>query len=173
MPPTGYYVKSLDAILSAREVSMQGIRLGVIAAVVSLLAPGCWLSDTDHPNPPDGFDDWWIVAEMTLDGDPLPADGHSMAEVAIRVFDKTADTRTPRVGMEVVVLSSRNQTDTIDFFEQPPGPTDADGRAVAFIGSSTPGQATISATGNDIALCKTWDGNECTQPLRQTMTFNP
>jgi len=151
---------------------MPGIRFGACAMVFSLLLPGCFLTDTDHPNPPDGFTDWWIVAEITLDDNQLPADGQSMAEIAIRVFDKTADTRTPRVGMDVIVISSRNQTDTIDFFEQPVSPTDADGRAVAFIGSSTPGEAIISATGNDITLCKTWNGSDCIQPLQRTMTFN-
>jgi len=151
---------------------MQGAtRTAAVLVVVSILLPGCFLSDTDHPNPPDGFDDWWIVAEMALDGSPLPADGQSMAEISIHVYDKTADSRIPRVGMEVVVVASRNQNDTIDIFEQPVGPTDADGHAVAYTKSSTPGQATLSATGNDIALCKTWDGNECTQPLRLTMTF--
>jgi hypothetical protein len=150
---------------------MKGISIGAIAAVLSLLTSGCFLSDTDHPNPPDGFTDWWIVAEMTLDGDPLPADGSSMAEIVVRVYDKTADTRTPRAGMEVIVISSRNHTDSVDFIEQPTGPTDADGRAVAFIGSSIPGEAILTATGNDIALCKTWDGNDCTQPLRATMIF--
>ena len=150
---------------------MQGTHLGVVAAVVSLLFSGCFLSDTDHPNPPDGFDDWWIVAEMSADDPQLPADGQSMAEIAVRVFNKTAETRDPRPGLEVVVLSSRNQTDIIDIIEQPTGPTNADGRAVAFIKSSTPGEAILSATSNNIALCKTWETTECTQPLRLTMTF--
>ena len=150
---------------------MLGIRTGAVLFVLSLLSSGCFLSDTDHPNPPDGFTDWWIVAEMTLDDAQLPADGHSMAEIVIRVYDKTADTRTPRAGMDVVVISSRNHTDAVDFIEQPTGPTDADGRAVAFIGSGTPGEAILSATGNDTPLCKTWDADDCTQPLSATMTF--
>ena len=154
---------------------MQGAtRTAAVLAVVSILLPGCFLSDTDHPNPPDGFDDWWIVAEMALDDRQLPADGQSMAEISVHVYDKTADSRRPRMGLDVEVLSSRHQGDTVvDIIEQPVGPTDADGRAVAFIKSSTPGQATLSATGNDIALCKTWEGSECVQPLRVTVTFNP
>lgn len=112
-----------------------------------------------------------LVGEMELSDDHMPADGNSMSEVVVRVFDMCGGKR-PQTNITVIVHSSRNQGDSeLDFFEQPTGPTDTDGMAVAYIGSSVPGEATLSGSADGESLCNTWEGTECIDPVETIITF--
>ena len=112
-----------------------------------------------------------LVAEMQIDPDQLPADGRPGAEISLRIFTDTAE-RRPMQGVMVEFSSSRNQHgQSADEIEQPSLATDADGRAVGFIGSLEVGEAVILAHGDGRPLCADYDGDECV-PVRATVTFS-
>ena len=115
-----------------------------------------------------------IVGELTVAGSPLPADGHSMAEVRVLVYEVSPEGRHPMEGIDVVLVSSRNQDlEKVDFIEQPVAPTFADGDAVAYIGSSEPGESALSATHDGVPLCEIWDLDGCVQNANAFVTFSP
>jgi hypothetical protein len=104
----------------------------------------------------------------------MPADGFLQAEIVVCVFEALCERRPPVEEVEIVIHSSRNQDGTrLDILEQPTGPTNADGRVVAFIGSGTPGESVLTVFMGDSELCKTWDGYECIEPLKAVVTFDP
>ena len=139
------------------------ILAGIIAMV---LTSGCGESGGQYHS--------LIVAELSVEGSPLPADGQSMAEVRVRVFQVSEMGRHPLEGIEMEVISSRNQgADKVDFFEQPVGPTFAEGEAVAYVGSSEPGEAVMYAEYNGSILCATWDEGVCVQAAEAVVTFSP
>lgn len=114
----------------------------------------------------------WFVGEMTVTPDQIPADGQSAVEIVVWVFEGAGDVRTALSGIKVEVQSSRNQGgNVLDTIEQPTGDTDADGRAVASLWSSTPGEAQLLATTNGVVLCKTREGNSCVEELHVKVTF--
>lgn len=114
-----------------------------------------------------------VVGEMNVDPGNMPANGSEMAEVVVWVF-AVCEQRLPLYDIEVILHSSRNQAgNELDFFEQPTGATDADGRVVAFVRSYTPGDAMLSATADGEALCKTWEEADCIEPLQMMITFDP
>ena len=114
-----------------------------------------------------------FIGEMNVDPENMPANGNELAEIAVWVFDVCGGKR-PQDNIVVKLHSSRNQTENeMDFFEQPTGATDADGRVVAYVRSFTPGEATLFATANSETLCKTWSDTECLEPLQEMITFNP
>ena len=137
-----------------------------LALILSLTTfTGCG-GDDDHSD--------LVVGVMSLEIAQMPADGSSAAEVVVFIYDKMAESHLPREGMEVKVISSRNQGgDEVDIIEQPNHPTDADGRAVAFVASSNTGEAMISATYDGVPLCEIWEESECVQPATATVTFTP
>jgi hypothetical protein len=115
-----------------------------------------------------------MVGELTVEGTPLPADGSSMAEVRIRVYELLSDERYPLGGLEVTVISSRNlDTGSVDFIEQPTGPTFADGNTTAYIGSSQPGETVLYADYQGKILCGVWEEGVCIQAADALVTFNP
>lgn len=112
-----------------------------------------------------------LIGEINLTPEYMTASGSEMAEVVVWVFDVCAGKR-PQGSIEVLVHSSRNHGNgELDHIEQPTGPTTADGMAVAYISSSVPGEATLSATAGSEPLCKTWEGTECIEPAKTTITF--
>ena len=114
-----------------------------------------------------------IVGEMDVDPKQGPANGDNMSEVVVWVFE-VCEKRRALYDINVILHSSRNQGgNELDYFEQPTGPTDADGRVVAYVRSFTPGEATLFATANSETLCKTWSDTECLEPLQEMITFNP
>jgi hypothetical protein len=125
------------------------------------------------PPPPDPIVYW--VGEMVIDPEQIPADGQTAAEISIFVMDDLAG--YPIQGIWITVESSRNQGgNVLDIIEQPIAPTDADGRAVAYLWSSTLGEAQFAALysrseGEQGApLCSGWEAGECV-PLRVLITF--
>jgi hypothetical protein len=112
-----------------------------------------------------------MVGEMTVDPEQGPADGANMSEVVILVFEVCGERRALG-GINVRLHSSRNQGGTeLDYFEQPTGATDADGRVVAYVGSYNPGEATLFATANGEVLCKTWSDTGCFEPVEKAIVF--
>ena len=166
---------------------MQGIRFGAVAAVVSLSREkrGCIMRGVyllavvfitvaafscrdcainGHPI--------WFVGEMTVTPDQIPADGQSAVEIVVWVFEGAGDVREAMPNIRVEVQSSRNQGgNVLDTIEQPTGNTDADGRAVAYLWSSTPGEAQLRAITNGAVLCKTREGSSCVEELQVMVTF--
>ena len=117
---------------------------------------------------------YW-VGEMYIDPEQIPADGQTAAEISIFVHDDISS--DPIQGIWIVVESSRNQGgNVLDIIEQPIGPTDADGRAVAHLWSSTLGEAQFAALysgfqgGAGAPLCSSWEAGECV-PVRVLVTF--
>jgi hypothetical protein len=122
---------------------------------------GAWLSgckDTGGISIPE-----WIIGEMTIDPEQIPSSGDREAEVSVWVYQVVAEGgRMPLPSVDIQIHSSRNQGGiTVDIIEQPTGLTDADGRAVAFLGSSTTGEAQIKATANGADLCELWENERC------------
>jgi hypothetical protein len=114
-----------------------------------------------------------MVGEMDLSHDQIPAEGLIIAEVVVWVFEVCRERRALH-NIDVMIHSSRNQDGSeLDYLEQPIGPTDADGMVVAYVGSYNPGEATLFATANGDALCKTWSNTECLEPLQRMITFIP
>jgi hypothetical protein len=118
----------------------------------------------------------WVDGVMRIDPDNVPATGNLEAEVSVWVYERGTD--KPIQGIAVTVHSSRNQGgDEIDIIEQPANPTDTDGRAVAFLGSTTAGEVQLVAkqkgSGDNIGapICEVWAGNTCATPLQRTVTF--
>jgi hypothetical protein len=132
----------------------------------------CW-SDCTHV-------DCWpeVFGEIAVTPEQIPADGQTNAEVAIflhiawetcGIYDKPL---TPAEGVVVRLESSRNSGGAarVDIIEQPTGATDADGRTVAYLWSSTPGEAQLRVTQEGSLVCENWEGNECL-PLEAIITF--
>jgi hypothetical protein len=113
---------------------------------------------------------------MVIDPEQIPADGQTGAEISVLVLCETADGMVPIPDMWITVASSRNQFgNELDIIEQPTGPTDADGRAVAYLWSSTPGEAQFIALfgrspGDGAPLCSSWENSECVE-LTVMVTF--
>lgn len=115
-----------------------------------------------------------MVGELTIEGAPLPADGSSMAEVTVRVYEVLADGRHPLAGVELTVTSSRNQdASNVDIIEQPAGPTFADGYTIAYIGSAQPGETVVYADYQGKILCGVWEEGVCVQAADAVVTFSP
>jgi hypothetical protein len=111
------------------------------------------------------------IGEMYLDPETAWATGHLEIEVTIKVFTHEGEGAEPREGVIVELISSRNQGgNVIDIIEQPRAPTDTDGRATAYLGSSTPGELVLRATANGALLCETWNEGECI-PLERVIAF--
>lgn len=141
--------------------------------VVGLLfgISSCW-SDCGHG-------DCWpaVFGEMTATPEQIPADGQTNAEVSVFLYLawETCDIHdkplTPVGGVAVMLESSRNTGGTVvDNIEQPTRPTDADGMAVAYIWSSTPGESQLRATQDGAIMCEGLEGKECV-PLQVLVTF--
>jgi len=115
-----------------------------------------------------------IAGEIELSSDRLTANGQLEAEIVVWVFEALCEHRPPVVEAEIEIQSSRNQDSTrLDFLEQPTGPTDADGRVVAFVGSGAPGESVLTVLMDGAELCKTWKNEECVEPLTASVTFSP
>jgi hypothetical protein len=112
-----------------------------------------------------------MVGEMNVDPNQGPANGDNMSEVVVWVFEVCGGRRAlDRINVKL--HSSRNQGgNELDYFEQPTGPTDADGRVVAYVRSYNPGEATLFATANGEVLCKTWSDTECFEPVEMAIVF--
>jgi len=124
----------------------------------------------------EGIPDW-VQGDMVVDPVDIPASGNLEAEVSVWVYEKGSPDK-PLQGITITVESSRNQGGSeIDTIEQPTSPTDADGRAVAFLGSSTAGEVQLiakqSGSGDDIGapICEVWSGSTCATPLQRMVTF--
>lgn len=144
---------------------MPGIRIGVFIAVTSFLLSGC--KDCAINGVPIRF-----VGEMTVTPDQIPADGQSAAEIVVWVFGEGKDARQAMPDVTIELHSSRNQGgNVLDTIEQPTGNTDADGRAVAYVWSSTPGEAQLGATVDGAPLCKTREDHDCVEMLTVMITF--
>lgn len=112
-----------------------------------------------------------MVGEMNVDPEQGPANGNMMSEVVILVFEVCGGRRALG-GIDVKLHSSRNQGgNELDYFEQPTGPTDADGRVVSYVSSYSPGEATLFATANGEVLCKTWSDTGCFEPVEMDIVF--
>ncbi len=133
--------------------------LGALLAVALFGACGC-----------DSTAGVSMVAEISVNPDQVAADGQPRARVSVLVFEDSAE-RPPLPGVKVEVLSSRNGGgDVVDEIEQPPGSTDAEGLAVAFVGSTTVGSAELTAVANGKPLCERHDQGGCV-PISVTVTF--
>ncbi len=141
---------------------MGNIWLLSLLFVSFLLTTSQWACDRIHgdPGPPLG--------EMAIVPEKLPTDG-SKAEV--RVWIMWNDEGLPPVqGMDVMLLSSRNQGgEEVDVFEQPM-PTDEDGLAVGFVSSEVTGQTIIVVEASGVALCEYLQNQECTR-LQRVVEF--
>jgi len=129
-------------------------------SVFGLLAGGCD-SGSVHAQ---------LVGDMSVDPDHIPTSGEAEAEVAVWVYLEGA-ARTPIEGAQVELLSSRNQGgNLVDMIEQPGVPTDTDGRGVAFIGSTTVGEAGLVVEVNGAPLCDHFEAGKCVR-LQKMVTF--
>jgi len=144
---------------------MKRSSLSAILACIIFLAAGFWLGGCDS-----GSVNAHLVGDITVDPDEIPANGSPASEVAVWVYiDGPA--LTPLLGADVVIKSSRNQGgNTVDMIEQPQVPTDAEGRAAAFIGSSTVGEAGLVVEVDGKPLCEDYDGEECVR-LQKIVSF--
>jgi hypothetical protein len=123
----------------------------------------------------DHGDFFFFVGEMTVTPEQIPADGQTNAEISVVVYFERSGNPVP--GVWITVASSRNQGgNVLDTIEQPTVPTDADGRAVAYVWSSTPGQAQLTmyqggAPDEEGApVCSSWEDGACVE-LTVQMTF--
>lgn len=145
---------------------MKGIRLGVmlvllIAATTAFSCSDCSVNGHNYQ----------VLGEMTVDPEQVSADGQANAEIAILIFEIKEEERIPLPGVVVEVASSRNQGgNVLDSIEQPTGPTDADGRAVAYVRSSTLGEAQLAVLQNGAPICESFVEQTCV-PLRVMITF--
>ena len=115
-----------------------------------------------------------IAGEMTLSSTTIPANGQLEVEIVIWVFEALCEHRPPVEEVEVVIQSSRNQGDAqLDILEQPVLPTDADGRAVAFLGSTSPGESVLKIYSDGAELCSRWEDAVCVETLSSTVVFSP
>ncbi len=87
-------------------------------------------------------------SSVTISPPTVLADGVAVSTITVILRDSLGN---PVSGRTVSFSSSRG---AVDSFIQPPAPTDASGRAVGTVRSSTPGAATITATEttNNIAI---------------------
>jgi len=114
-----------------------------------------------------------FIGEMTVTPESIPSSGSELAEVVAWVFDVCGGKR-PQSNIIVTFQSSRNLGNVeFDYFEQPTGPTDSDGRVVGYISSFTPGEVILSATADLETLCDIWNEAECIKPLEAVITFSP
>lgn len=128
----------------------------------------------DEACPCAGANGEWIAGEMVVTPDQMQTSVQLNGEIQVWVFEALCEERPPVEKVDIVVRSSRNQgDDQLDLLEQPISPTDADGRVVAFIGSSTPGDSVLTVYMGGSELCKIWRDAECVEPLKATVTFNP
>ncbi len=106
-----------------------------------------------------------VMGEISADPASVPADGKAGIEVSVLVF-ADGDQSRPLSGIPVEIRSSRNTNGDIpDTIEQPQSPTDADGRAVGYIGSTTEGDSMLSAWTGSRPLCKGFRNGECIPAL--------
>jgi len=149
-----------------------GTKLLSALAMLSLLAVlgslGCDCDGQGIPN--------WVDGDMQVDPMDIPATGNLEAEVSVWVYERGTD--NPLQGITITVHSSRNQGgNEIDIIEQSTSPTNADGRAVAFLGSTTAGEVQLEArqkgSKDQIAapICEEWAGDSCATPLQRIVTF--
>ncbi len=110
------------------------------------------------------------AARMQADPQRAPADGRPAVEVSVWVT-AAGDEESPLQGVVVEIRSLRNAGgEMVDTIEQPLGPTDADGRAVAFVGSEQLGRAELSAWSAGAPLCAAGGGADC-QPASVVVEF--
>ena len=113
----------------------------------------------------------FIVGEMEIDPELIPATGQLEAELNVFVYGLgEGECAKPRPNVMVEIMSSRNQGVVVDIIEQPTSNTDSDGRATAFLGSSECGEAQITVKQNGATLCERWEDGQCT-PLQATVVF--
>jgi hypothetical protein len=102
-----------------------------------------------------------IIGDIQVYPDQILARGEPLGEVSVRVYLEGED-RSPVQGAAVTVFSSRNQDgDLVDTIVQPEQPTDADGLATAFIGSSTAGEVDLTAEVDGSPLCERYEDGQC------------
>ena len=111
-----------------------------------------------------------IRGEIRIDPNQILASGLPLAEVTVLVF-RDGEVPVPLEGASVEVLSSRNEEgDRVDIIEQPEEPTDAEGLATAFIGSSEEGEARVTAEVDGKTLCERYEDGECV-PAQDVVRF--
>lgn len=108
-----------------------------------------------------------MIGEMQIDPDWVFASGSLEAEVQVWVYLTDGDHQEPLSDIDIEIVSLRNHGGVIvDIIEQPNLPTDENGRAVGFIGSSDCYDAQITAKANGATLCERWDENQCVLLLK-------
>ncbi len=106
-----------------------------------------------------------VLGEISADPQIASADGKASMEVAVLVH-ADGDPSRPMPGIPIEIRSSRNNdADSLDSIEQPEAPTDSDGRAVAYVGSSTEGKSMLSAWTESRPLCRGYRNGECIPAL--------
>jgi hypothetical protein len=157
-----------DAMISRTRRTKFLFAFVVLALPAALGALGCDCGGKGIPN--------WVNGVMDVDPENIPASGNLEAEVSVWMYERGTD--KPLQGITITIQSSRNQGgNEIDIIEQPTSPTDADGRAVAFLGSTTAGEVQLVArqkgSKDEIAapICEVWEGNTCATPLQRMVTF--
>ena len=139
-------------------------KFGLLVLLAGVVASGCDDCSGTIKGRPD------YIGELTVEPAQVDADGQATAQVTVRVLRNEAG-NPPAAGVEVVLHSSRNQPgDEVDTIEQPEGPTDAEGIALAQVSSLTLGGAGLSATVDGSPLCERYDGGECV-PAVVLLTF--
>lgn len=115
---------------------------------------------------------------MVIEPEQIPANGQPSAEISVWVYEASEGGTWPLPNVYITIESSRNQFGSkIDIIEQPTGPTDADGRVVAFLSSSTPGETLLmpilALREGEVGapLCKTWDGLQCAEDVTVMVFF--
>jgi slime mold repeat-containing protein len=147
-------------IMKSRTIGPKLIVLVAMLGLAGIMSAGC----------DNGRVGAKIVGDISVDPDNIPASGNAEAEVAVWVYMEGA-ARRPLSGATVEIFSSRNQNgNVIDLIEQPAMPTDADGRAVAFIGSPTVGEAGLVVKVNQTPLCEYFEAGECVR-LQKIVNF--
>jgi hypothetical protein len=140
---------------------MERILVGAVAwLVVGLLSVGCDCAINGRP--------FIAKGEIVIDPPQVPANGETKAEVSVWVY--TPYEKMPIAGLAIVVISSRGDVDSI---EQPNGPTDAEGKVVAYISSSAVGVAALRPMVAGKEICVDVEGYSCTEPVTGIVTFEP
>ena len=112
-----------------------------------------------------------VIGDMTVEPASTSADGSSSIVVTVRLF--SVGSRQPLQGLQVVLVSDRNVPGpAVDIFEQPGAPTDAEGRAVGFVGSTTPGEARLFAEVGGARVCERFEAGDCVE-LSRRVAFVP
>lgn len=142
-------------------------RLSALLLFVVSLVSGC------HSDPSGTCIFSHMAGEIEVYPEEVPATGNLESEVTVWVYLVGEGCRKPLEGAAVEVFSSRNSRDErIDIIYPPESTTDQEGMAIAYLGSSCPGEAAVSATAERASLCERWEDEQC-HLMVKTILFIP